>query len=289
MAGPLERVSEGDDVARVDAGDGFLERVDVGLAALRRTAARSRACRPSRARSRAPSRQRGPVSSRSSAGLAVGSSTTSRVATTSATSGMASRPPRPTTSTGRSCGGQRGVEVGEVAAGSDQNGDLTGLSAAVDSARSCSRQPGGLVDPRGVQRDDRVAEVGLVRRCGQLDDGVPAAQDRGHRVGQPQQPTAGALVDRQACRCAGVARRTREVRREAVEVGHRRAAPPVDRLARVADRRDRVAAAEESRRASGAAPRWCPGTRRAGPRRPRSRSRTPTSGTVSASRAPSAT
>ncbi len=62
--------------------------------------ASSAARSPSRARSRGPRRHRGPPSSRSSAEPAVASPRTCRVATTSATSGRTSRPPRPTTSTG---------------------------------------------------------------------------------------------------------------------------------------------------------------------------------------------
>ncbi|CKR29824.1 Uncharacterised protein [Mycobacterium tuberculosis] len=56
--------------------------------------------RHSAARSRAPSRHRGPVSTRIAAAPAVGSATRRSMATTSATSGMDSRPASPTTSAG---------------------------------------------------------------------------------------------------------------------------------------------------------------------------------------------
>ena len=63
--------------------------------------ARSAAHDPRACRSAAPSATRGPVSSRSSESPRDGSCTASSSATTSTTSGVDSRPPRPTTSTGR--------------------------------------------------------------------------------------------------------------------------------------------------------------------------------------------
>ena len=70
-------------------------------ASLRRAAAMAFARRCRATRSRGPIRQRAPVSSRSSAAPSVGSASTRSVHTTSRTSGVSSRPPRPTTSTGR--------------------------------------------------------------------------------------------------------------------------------------------------------------------------------------------
>ncbi len=61
--------------------------------------ARARRCNATR--SRGPIRQRAPVSNRSSAAPSVGSASTRSVQTTSRTSGVSSRPPSPTTSTGR--------------------------------------------------------------------------------------------------------------------------------------------------------------------------------------------
>ncbi len=63
--------------------------------------ARSDAQSPSACRSAAPRRVRAPVSSRTSASPRVGSWTTCSVESRSTTSGVDSRPPRPTTSTGR--------------------------------------------------------------------------------------------------------------------------------------------------------------------------------------------
>ena len=100
----LQRVGERDDLGRVDAFDGRREPVVVvpEPARPRLGAASRRARRPSSARSRGPIRQRGPVSSATRAALAVGSCSTSQVATRSATSGRCSSPDRPTTSTGTS-------------------------------------------------------------------------------------------------------------------------------------------------------------------------------------------
>ena len=72
-----------------------------------RPPARYAARSPSSARSRSPTRQRGPVSSRTSDGLAVESCSTSSTATTSATSGIASMPSTPTHLDGQPAVGQR--------------------------------------------------------------------------------------------------------------------------------------------------------------------------------------
>jgi hypothetical protein len=95
----VEGVDERADLRLVDPQHDRLDRV-VGRAAA--AADELRACRPRAARSRGPIRQRAPVSRRSSAASAVGSSSTCSVARRSATSGTASSPPRPTTSTGTS-------------------------------------------------------------------------------------------------------------------------------------------------------------------------------------------
>ncbi len=65
--------------------------------------ASTRARRASASRSAAPIRHRAPVSTRSAAAPAVGSTSTRSTATRSATSGSSSSPPRPTTSTGMPC------------------------------------------------------------------------------------------------------------------------------------------------------------------------------------------
>ena len=74
--------------------------VGVGRGNSRRAAAIARARRCSATRSRGPIRHRAPVSNRSRAAPSVGSASTRSVQTTSRTSGVSSRPPSPTTSTG---------------------------------------------------------------------------------------------------------------------------------------------------------------------------------------------
>ncbi len=97
-----------------------------------------------------------------------------------------------------------------------------------------------------MQGDDHLAQVGLVRRGGQLHHPVPQPQRGRDGVGELEQAAAGALVDREVEALRRPAVRLGEMCREAVEVRHRRTPPAVDRLARVTDRRDRVPAAEQA-------------------------------------------
>ena len=194
-------------------------------------------------------------------------------ATTSCTSGTASRPPRPTTSTG--------MPRASSACRSGTNCDRLRHSTAMSDGRTFAARPSGhgcpsgaMPRPAGQQRgdlgrhplglvEDRVqqgaghrAPLGPVRRGDQPRDVgrlVPQFRLDGRcRVEHPRgvAEAGGQLQHRGRARGRRGAERPdpghhREVGGEPAQVAGARAAPAVDGLARVADRGHRVPAAEQ--------------------------------------------
>ena len=170
-----------------------------------------------RRRRAAPSRQRGPVSTRIAAAPAVGSATSRSIATTSATSGMASSPASPTTSTGT----PRAVSASAIGAASALRRTST---AAVGIGRTGARVHRGRssakwsatqsrsADDVGQQRAPDGAGLGVGPRQQLAHGHRPAARLRRDRVGQLQRPRriapAGAQFQRgrRACRPRGRSR-----------------------------------------------------------------------------------
>ena len=229
-------------------------------------AASSRARRPSATRSRGPIRQRGPVSSRASDAPADGSCTTRSVATTSCTSGTVSRPPSPTTSTGM---------PRASSAAAQPAGTATACGPAPRCRRAGAPRRAAVPGPR-ARRPGR-ASVGC--RSSAAEPGRPAARPRPRRSrssahsmrprslrpragpqprhvlgllaqlaldtgGGVEDPLAVAEARGQLAHRRGPGR-PRGSRGRTPEVAGAGAAPAVDRLARVADRGHRVAAAEQ--------------------------------------------
>ena len=142
-------------------------------------------------------------------------------------------------------GGQRVEDVGRVGVVTDQDADLAPRRCLHRDVRGRDllgqpRELGG----RGEVDDrvDRPVVVGAGLERVDLGEGV--VQRGGERVGDLEDAPVRPPVDRQ--RVAGdLPAGRREVLAEVQDVGHRGAAPPVDRLVGVADRGDRVPAAEQ--------------------------------------------
>ena len=251
--GQVARIGEGvrerHHLGRVGARDGGLQRL-VEVEPLRRRGplapASSRARLPSSARSRGPMAHRGPVSRLSRSALAVRSCSSASVETTSETSGSRSSPDRPTISTG--------ISARDSASKTSAAWLLSRVSTPI--SRHCgsliagvavghlAREPLQLLvvrrmdAPRARPRRPPSAAGGAGRSAGSRGR---AARPTGWR---PRGCGVGAAVRRQGQ--SGHVRAAvggGEVVAEAEDVGDRRAAPAVDGLVRVADRRHRVAPA----------------------------------------------
>ena len=167
--------------------------------------------------------------------------------------------------------GQRVEHLGGVRVVAHQHPDVGPGAALVVLGAHRAGQPPQLVGVGLVHVQAHLAGGGVRARDQGLDLGVEVHQGRRHPVGHVEHEPVGAAVDAQGehLRRAGGGR---ERAVEPEDVRHRGPAPAVDGLVRVPDRGDRVPATARRRRgrrraarASGPAPRRCPGTRRAGP------------------------
>ncbi|GAA3459631.1 hypothetical protein GCM10018963_16440 [Saccharothrix longispora] len=154
----------------------------------------------------------------------------------SRTSGSSSSPPQADDLDGQAAVAQDGGDGGHVGAAADQDGGGRRLVAAVQVLLPLGGD--GVGDPVQLladvveQRHPDVARPGAVAGAQLVDVQARGAQRRGHGVGQGQHLGRVAEAGEQAVLAGG-----REVVDEPRQVGGGRAAPAVDRLGRVADRR----------------------------------------------------
>ena len=205
---------------------------------------------PSSARSRGPIGQRGPVSRRSSAALAVGSSSTSSVRDQVGDLGQGQQAAEPDDldRDARPPPARRGSARSRVARPARRSpprcsGTSTWprTSAASQSSSSCvgldhaERGPARVAAPR---RGSSGSAPGVARRAAARRATLAVSQDRPPDRGCAERVARAARAPVGRGKCAG----------KALDVADRGAAPAVDRLARVADGGDRVSARPRRRR-----------------------------------------
>ena len=192
-------------------------------------------------RSRGPIAQRGPVSSVSTAALAVTSWSSSSIATISATSGSLSRPESPTISTGMPAP-VRASKTASAVLLSRVSTPMSDHASRVWAARTSSASHWQLLvlGLEHVHPDPAVgrSRLGLERR----DHRQLGVERRGQGVGYLEDAAVGTTVDRQGQHRHRPTVAGREGLGEVEDVGHRGAAPAVDGLVGVTDRGHGVAA-----------------------------------------------
>ena len=166
-----------------------------------------------------------------------------------ATSGVVSSPPRPTTSTGSPAASSASAS--------------SGICERRRTSTAAVRSPAGRVRHSSRSRSGSQARLVLDGLACSADATRPGLRRRAGRAARlpPRRGRSGAATALAASqdplgRCgswwpagtpvAGVAVGVRERRREPADVARARAPPAVDRLERIADRRDRMAAAEQA-------------------------------------------
>ena len=194
-------------------------------------------------------RQRAPVSSRTAAPPASGSTTSRSADTTSRTSGSSSSPPRPTTSTGRSRARSAAASAlmsarrrtstavvgGSVSASAAARHRSATASASHARSASTSSCRATRTSPAGAPGRGRSSSTATPLRPQGLGDAVGQGEHLGRVAEAGQQPVAGGRDG------LAVGVDAREVGDEPRQVRRARAAPAVDRLEGVADRGDRGA------------------------------------------------
>ena len=191
-------------------------------------------------------RQRAPTSNRASDVPDEKPASTRSVATTSATSGVVSSPPSPTTSTGSPASRSASAS--------------TGICARRRTSTAAVRAPGGsashaaLVRPASQRASSRWVSVNAISRVPSpalgpgrnLPSECRGAQRRGDGIRGGEDATVVAEAGRERIhrrwRAVGAAERAGEH----LDVAGARASPAVDRLERVAHRGDSVAVAEQA-------------------------------------------
>ncbi|GAA3219579.1 hypothetical protein GCM10020256_24770 [Streptomyces thermocoprophilus] len=141
-------------------------------------------------------------------------------------------------------GDEGALDLGEVACGAAQDGDLAGCRAGVHEVGDGVGDPADLLGVRGQEGAAHQAVAfgaGGGAEC--LHARVHGAQRCGEPVGEVEEPAAAAAVLAERPAVGGAAVGVREVFGEVVEVGDGGAAPAVDGLAGVADGGDGVAGA----------------------------------------------
>ncbi len=150
--------------------------------------------------------------------------------------------------------GRQGVEhVGRVGVVAGEHADVGPLGPGLVSGADLVGQPGELVG-LGRQHPRRHLSLTGVGLGGQADDlaGVLVVERLGQPVGHLEDAAVGAAADGERVRRdAPPTSRGREGVGEVEDVGHRRAAPAVDRLVGVTDRGHGVPAREQPRQHGG--------------------------------------
>ena len=192
-------------------------------------------------------RQRAPVSSRASAEPRSWRTSTRNVATTSTTSGVVSRPPSPTISTGRpsACSASASSGICERRRTSTAAVRSPGASAS-HAARIRAATQRASVSTVSSAGDGQRARPGCRRRAAVRPRRRPTAAARRPRSRRPGSAGRCGSWSPAGTGSPGARPASAKVVGEPADVAGAGSAPAVDRLQRVADRRHRMSLAEQA-------------------------------------------